>query len=270
MDNLDPSDTNSLARISAAHDTAMILFQIKPISNIRKPLKSEVNLKEIRSISLPCEGNTEFLTNKVINIPENLPLTKFTKFSLHLSFASFKDNSSSLTSNVLRNSNLTPEVDAPTWVEMNSLLTNRNLPIMYTSFIQHPVTDSSTVHTAMNNFVNILKQLDQNALVLFCDEGVYQIVADVYLKCPEKFKQLILCMGSFHMAKCVQHCIGKYVRRSGIEDAFIKTSASQINSRTILKWNTLRYIAKSYISFNWCNQSSKMGSLLGNAWHKQI
>lgn len=31
MDNFDHPDANSLARISAAHDTAMILFQINPI-----------------------------------------------------------------------------------------------------------------------------------------------------------------------------------------------------------------------------------------------
>ena len=41
---------------------------------------------------------------------------------------------------------------------------------------------------------------DQNALLLFYDEGVYRIAVDKYLKCPEKFKQLIPCMGSFHMA----------------------------------------------------------------------
>ena len=40
---------------------------------------------------------------------------------------------------------------------------------------------------------------DQNALLLFYD-GVYRIAVDKYLKCPEKFKQLIPCMGSFRMA----------------------------------------------------------------------
>ena len=32
-------------------------------------------------------------------------------------------------------------------------------------------------------------------------------------------------MASFHMAKCVQCCIGKYVKVSGIEDAFIEMKA---------------------------------------------
>ena len=67
---------------------------------------------------------------------------------------------------------------------------------------------------------NILYHLDQDALLLFCYESVYQIVADIYLKCPERFKQL---MGSFDMAKCVRCCIERYVSGGGIEDAFIET-----------------------------------------------
>ena len=64
-----------------------------------------------------------------------------------------------------------------------SLLTNRNVPVMHTgflSFISDPVIDFATVYTAMNNFINILKQLDQNVLPLFCDEGFYLIY--FYLK----------------------------------------------------------------------------------------
>lgn len=140
----------------------------------------------------------------------------------------------------MRNSNLTLGVTASTWVGMSPLLTNRNLPVMHTSFLLFtPHPDSSTVYTSMNNFINMLKQLDQNMLSLFCDEGFYQIIVDIYLKCPEKFKQLIPCMGSFHMAKCVQHCIGKYMRRSVIGEAFFEATARQKNSWTFFKSNTL-------------------------------
>ena len=81
-----------------------------------------------------------------------------------------------------------------------SLLTNRNVPVMHTgflSFISDPVTDFATFYTAMSNFINILKQLDQNVLPLFCDEGFYLIIADIYLKCPENFRQLIPCLEVF-------------------------------------------------------------------------
>ena len=41
--------------------------------------------------------------------------------------------------------------------------------------LPHPVTEFSTVYTAMSNFNDILDQLDQKYFPLFCDEGVYRI-----------------------------------------------------------------------------------------------
>ena len=56
-----------------------------------------------------------------------------------------------------------------------------------------------------------------------CDEGVYCIVADIVLKHSEEFKHLVPMMGGFHMAKAAMHCIGKYLKGCGIEDAFVET-----------------------------------------------
>ena len=51
MDNFDHSDFNSLTGTVGSHDTTMALFQIKPETWCVKPLKSEINLKNIDSIS---------------------------------------------------------------------------------------------------------------------------------------------------------------------------------------------------------------------------
>ena len=69
----------------------------------------------------------------------------------------------------------------------------------------------------------MLQQLHQKALPIFCDEGVYRIVVDIYLKCLNEFRMLVSCLGGFHMTKCVQHCIGKYIRGSGLDDALMET-----------------------------------------------
>ena len=90
-------------------------------------------------------------------------------------------------------------------------------------FIPYPVREHTTVCTSMKSFMKVLQQLDQKALPIFCDEGVYRIVVDIYLKCPNEFKMLVPCLGVFHMAKCVQHCIGKYIRGSGLDDALVET-----------------------------------------------
>ena len=86
------------------------------------------------------------------------------------------------------------------------------MQIGFLHFIPYPVTKHTTVYTAMKNFIKILQQLDQKAcLLIFCAESVYRIVVYIYLKLPNEFKKLVLCLGSFHMAKCVQHCIRKYI-----------------------------------------------------------
>ena len=46
-------------------------------------------------------------------------------------------------------------------------------------FIQYLVTEHTTAYIAMNNFIKVLQQLDQKALPIFCDEGVYRIVVDI-------------------------------------------------------------------------------------------
>ena len=90
-----------------------------------------------------------------------------------------------------------------TWGALNSLISNSKLSIMQTDFlpfIPYPVTDHTNVYTAMKNFIKVL--LDQKALPIFCDEGVYRIVVDIYLKCPSEFKMLVSCLEGFHIAKC--------------------------------------------------------------------
>ena len=51
----------------------------------------------------------------------------------------------------------------------------------------------------MKNFIKVSQQLDQKALPISCDEGVYSIVADIYLTCPKEFKMLVPCLAGFQM-----------------------------------------------------------------------
>ena len=46
-------------------------------------------------------------------------------------------------------------------------------------FIPHSITETSTVYTAMNNFLKVVEQLDQEHLPVFCDEGVFRIMIDI-------------------------------------------------------------------------------------------
>ena len=130
----------------------------------------------------------------------------------------------------------------PSWSSFNSVISDRKrkiqqvgfLPILphpvtkyetvYTSLINfhiqlqnvytlipHPVTKYETVYTSLINFKNVLNQLTQCQIAVFCDEGVYHIT----LQRPDEFSGIVLCLGSFHMIKAFLASIGKYLSGSG-------------------------------------------------------
>ena len=80
------------------------------------------------------------------------------------------------------------------------------MQVEFLPFIPKPVTEHATVYNAMINFVK-----------LPCDEGVYRIVVEIYINCLEKFKALVPCLDGFYMWKCLEHCIGKYIKDALIE-----------------------------------------------------
>ena len=67
-----------------------------------------------------------------------------------------------------------------------------------------------------------LDRLKQKTFPFVCDEGVYHIVIDIFKHRLEVFKNLFPILGSFHMAKAALWVAGKFLKRSGIEDAVIE------------------------------------------------
>ena len=87
----------------------------------------------------------------------------------------------------------------------------------------------------MKKFVALAEHLDQNAIPVFCDEGVFRLVLNIFLKKQSEFKCLIPMLGGFHMAKCVLHCIGKYLNGCGLEDGLVEINIFGIKiSKSVL------------------------------------
>ena len=130
--------------------------------------------------------------------------------------------------NALKNSCLVNTTEnIPTWAGICSLLTTNKFPLVHVEFlpfIPHPITETSTVYTAMKNFLKVVEQLDQEHLPVFYDMEVFRIMIDIYLKCPGRFKKLGPMLGAFHMTKYVQHCIGIYTKGSGLEESLVETN----------------------------------------------
>ena len=58
---------------------------------------------------------------------------------------------------------------------------------------------------------------------MFCDKGVYRIVADNFKKKKDKFSGIISLLGDFYISKAAQNSIGKLIKHTGLYDALVKT-----------------------------------------------
>ena len=76
---------------------------------------------------------------------------------------------------------------------------------------------------AVKKFVSLNVQLKQKVLSFFCDKGIFKIVLDVFLNKLDELKDLLPVLGGFHMAKAALHTIGRYVKRSRLDDILKQT-----------------------------------------------
>ena len=88
-------------------------------------------------------------------------------------------------------------------------------------FLPSPVMEYSTVFRTIRIFTELVEQLKEDTMPLFCDEGVFRIVVDIFLL--NQFRNLIPVLDDFHTLKYLQHSIAKYIRGSGLEEPFRHT-----------------------------------------------
>ena len=82
----------------------------------------------------------------------------------------------------------------------------------------------SAIHseTCLTDFQNVRKQLNQDVLPVWSDEGVFAIVCDIFLHEKDTFGDLYPCMGPFHWCRVLLKCQGKLLRGTGIDDALVE------------------------------------------------
>ena len=82
----------------------------------------------------------------------------------------------------------------------------------------------------MKNFTKLAGQLKQEALSLFCNEGVFRIAVDILLQKQDQLQNLMPMLGDFHTVKCMQHSIGKYIRDSGLHESLRQTCIFKVKT----------------------------------------
>ena len=92
----------------------------------------------------------------------------------------------------------------------------------FLSVIPKPITERATVRHCLTNFQSVRRQLKQEYMAIWCDEGVFAPAADIYLEETDKFKDMFLCLGSFHWTIVLLRCQGKLLRDSVPDDTLIE------------------------------------------------
>ena len=209
------------------HDTVTVLFQEKAEVLPSKPKKSDVCIQQLeQSNKLPCQelrlcnrGKKEMILPETFTVSQekpNLPCANRDIDALNFVLSAVRSD---------RNLSDADALISP-WAGCRSLLSYKMLLIWQVGslpYLPYPVTKYDTVFTALYNLANVANQLQQHCLPVFCDEGVYCIVTEIFLKQPDHFRNLVPMMGGFHMPKAAMYCVGKYLRGSGMEDAFVET-----------------------------------------------
>ena len=234
FDNFDHNE-HTPSGLGSSHDTVSILIQDKPNGIQRKPNISETSVQHGCKTfvgPLPCQNLLEFhKSSKKIEIPNDYdPVMKlFTVTDPEYEDIKKIDYAWELSRLDLSNESVKSYSDVqtmPSWSSFNSVVSDKKRKVQQVGFLPvlpYPATKYETVYTALKNVNNILEQLTQNEMAIFCDEGVYHIAREIILQRPNEFLGLVLCLGSFHMLKTVLGYIGKYLSGSGCRTIWTKT-----------------------------------------------
>ncbi|CAB4014015.1 Hypothetical predicted protein, partial [Paramuricea clavata] len=114
----------------------------------------------------------------------------------------------------------------PGFTAVRSSLTNLNFhdtTKILTPILPYPATTYDAIFTTMINFQDALKQKGDTYGGLWADEGVYRIAKEIQLLKPDKFSNIFLGLGGFHMEKIVFTCLGAYLEPSGIFSVLVET-----------------------------------------------
>ena len=87
------------------------------------------------------------------------------------------------------------KVIIPSWVCGRSILFSAKVTEVHVSFLPF-ILKSITEYSTVYNFVKIAKQLDQGALPIFCDKGLFRILVDTS-KVKMNFRSLFKCSMDF-------------------------------------------------------------------------
>ena len=115
----------------------------------------------------------------------------------------------------------------PSWTGFNILLRKDFIVIKdnigYLPTINSPATSLPTIHEMLCQALKIKEQLSLDHVILVCDQAIYAKATEVAWAHQEKFKSVILRLGTFHTICTFLAVIGKRFGDAGLTDVAIES-----------------------------------------------
>ena len=92
----------------------------------------------------------------------------------------------------------------------------------YLPTINAPATNVSTVNEALNRSLAIMQSLHLSSIICVFDQAIYAKAFAVKCKEHEKFKPIVLRLGTFHTLCTLISVIGKRFQDAGLKDLFME------------------------------------------------
>lgn len=122
------------------------------------------------------------------------------------------------------------ELKPTTWKQFHEVLIAdpvEKTTVGYGPFFPESPTHPDVVAESVNYCVGVAKKLGQDHCVITCDQAIYEIVLGLQKKYPEKYGNIIIRMGGFHIAMNFLGAIGYLMKETGIEDILVDSGICQ-------------------------------------------
>ena len=78
----------------------------------------------------------------------------------------------------------------------------------YLPLINHTPSDPYTVLTAISNALTMTQHAGQKTVPYTCDQQLYKVMIDIYFSDPDRFHDLVPCLGGIHYLQSFISVVG--------------------------------------------------------------
>ena len=102
----------------------------------------------------------------------------------------------------------------------------RKSAVRYMPLINMKPADPDTVNTAIHNAMHMVRETNQEYLVITADQQIYKVIVDILFATPDLMTKLIPILGFMHFLMDFIACVGKLMADSGLKTILSGTFGS--------------------------------------------